>query len=234
MAANRAYRAGMARIVVEAAKGDPAAAADSCWATPEERRQRGRAGRSWPTAACPGPYNSSVLRATERLVAELQARRHRGPALHRGQEGPVVLPLPRPGGGASRSSASASAPTSPTPGSVAAAVATPFLPARSTRSCWSPPATARPGSQPVEVRQLLPLPDPMPPPTTPRTRARPPSRATAAGATPSSSPTSRRCWPSWPPRPSSPRSSPPCWRARPPSSPPSSGRWPRPATTPTS
>jgi len=69
MRANRPYRAGMARIVVEAAKGDPAAAA-KLLGVPEDRRRvvvlsivadRGLS----------GPYNSSVLRATERLVSEL-------------------------------------------------------------------------------------------------------------------------------------------------------------------
>ncbi len=69
MRANRPYRAGMARIVVEAAKGDPTAAAKLLGA-PEDRRRvvvlsivadRGLS----------GPYNSSILRATERLVSEL-------------------------------------------------------------------------------------------------------------------------------------------------------------------
>jgi F-type H+-transporting ATPase subunit gamma len=70
IAANRPYRAGMARIVVEAALGDPAAAA-RLLGEPEERRRvlvlcvvadRGLS----------GPYNSTVLRATERLVTELK------------------------------------------------------------------------------------------------------------------------------------------------------------------
>src|SRR5580704_10156716 len=71
MTANRPYRAGMARLVVEAAKGDPAAAA-KLLGTPEDRQNvvvlaivadRGLS----------GPYNSSVLRATERLLVELAA-----------------------------------------------------------------------------------------------------------------------------------------------------------------
>src|SRR5579862_7777410 len=64
MTANRAYQAGMAKIVIEAAREDPTAAKKLLGA-PEERHRvavvaivadRGLA----------GPYNSSVLRATER------------------------------------------------------------------------------------------------------------------------------------------------------------------------
>ncbi len=71
MTANRAYQIGMARIVVEAAKEDPTAA-KKLLGVPEDRRRvavlavvadRGLA----------GPYNTSVLRATERLLAQLQA-----------------------------------------------------------------------------------------------------------------------------------------------------------------
>ena len=67
MTANRAYRAGMARIVVEAAKGDPAAAA-KLLGTPEEI-YRVVVLAVVADRGLSGPYNSSVLRATERLVA---------------------------------------------------------------------------------------------------------------------------------------------------------------------
>ncbi|MDA8357235.1 MAG: ATP synthase F1 subunit gamma [Actinomycetota bacterium] len=69
IAANRPYRAGMARLVAEAALGDPTAAA-KLLGVPGARRKvavlsivadRGLS----------GPYNSSVLRATERLLGEL-------------------------------------------------------------------------------------------------------------------------------------------------------------------
>jgi F-type H+-transporting ATPase subunit gamma len=69
--ANRPYRAGMRRIIVEAAKGDPHAAAKML-GTPENVEAAivvtivGDRGLS-------GPYNSNVLRATERLVRELRA-----------------------------------------------------------------------------------------------------------------------------------------------------------------
>ena len=234
MTANRAYRAGMARIVVEAAKGDPAAAA-KLLGTPEEIHRvvvlavvadRGLS----------GPYNSSVLRATERLVGQAAGRRRRRPALHRRQEGPVVLPLPRPGRRAGRSSGSASDRPSADAREVAAAVASPFTAGDVDQVLLVSTRYRSAGSQVAEVHQLLPLPDPSEAADRRGRRGRPdgPGAERRRRATPSSSPTSRHCWPSWPPRPSSPRSSPRCWRARPPSSPPSSGRWRPPATTPTS
>lgn len=69
--ANRPFRAGMSRIILEAAQGDPAAAS-KLLGVPEKVEQAtvlaivGDRGLS-------GAYNSSVLRATERLVAELTA-----------------------------------------------------------------------------------------------------------------------------------------------------------------
>ena len=71
IAANRPYRDGMKRIVVEAAKGDPAAA-EKLLATPEHVETAlvlviaGDRGLS-------GAYNSSALRTGERLVAQLRA-----------------------------------------------------------------------------------------------------------------------------------------------------------------
>jgi F-type H+-transporting ATPase subunit gamma len=71
IAANRPYREGMQRIVLEAAKGDPGA--ESLVGRPEDPRHvaiiliAGDRGLS-------GPYNSSVLRAAEALVAEHRGR----------------------------------------------------------------------------------------------------------------------------------------------------------------
>ena len=70
--ANRPYRAGMRKIIIEAAEGDPAAAA-KLLGTPEKVETAvvlaivGDRGLS-------GAYNSSVLRATERLVVELKSQ----------------------------------------------------------------------------------------------------------------------------------------------------------------
>jgi F-type H+-transporting ATPase subunit gamma len=69
--ANRPFRAGMAHIVLEAAEGDPGA--ERLIGTPEDPKLValiaivGDRGLS-------GPYNSSVLRATEALVAEHRGR----------------------------------------------------------------------------------------------------------------------------------------------------------------
>jgi F-type H+-transporting ATPase subunit gamma len=63
IAANRAYREGMARVIVEAARGDRAAAERTSVAVLAVVADRG---------LC-GAYNSSVLRATERLLRELRA-----------------------------------------------------------------------------------------------------------------------------------------------------------------
>jgi F-type H+-transporting ATPase subunit gamma len=71
IAANRPFRQGMARIVLEAAEGDPAA--EELIGAPEDPRKVaivvmvGDRGLS-------GPYSSSVLRATEALVAEHRRR----------------------------------------------------------------------------------------------------------------------------------------------------------------
>ncbi|NNN02457.1 MAG: ATP synthase F1 subunit gamma [Acidimicrobiaceae bacterium] len=72
IAANRPYRAGMRRIVVEAALGDPAGAA-KLLSVPEKVTSTvvlviaGDRGLS-------GPYNSTVLRTAERLVRELRTQ----------------------------------------------------------------------------------------------------------------------------------------------------------------
>ena len=72
--ANRPYRNGMQRIIIEAALGDPAAA-KKLLVTPEKIDTAivlvitGDRGLS-------GAYNSSVLRAGERLVRQVAERRH--------------------------------------------------------------------------------------------------------------------------------------------------------------
>jgi F-type H+-transporting ATPase subunit gamma len=71
IAANRPYREGMSRIIVEAAKGDRAAAG-KLLGTPEERTSVAVLAIVADRGLC-GAYNSSVLRATERLIRELTA-----------------------------------------------------------------------------------------------------------------------------------------------------------------
>jgi len=70
IAANRPYREGMARIIVEAAKGDPAAAA-KLLGTPE-RPERAMLLAVVGDRGLSGPYNSSVLRAAEHELTRLR------------------------------------------------------------------------------------------------------------------------------------------------------------------
>ena len=157
MTANRPYRAGVARIVVEAAKGDPRAA-EKLLGTPEERTRvavlavvadRGLA----------GPYNSSALRATERLVAELQGagtevrlysvgKKAQSYFRFRGQE------VTRAFTGVSERPSFADA------RDIAAAVAAPFVAGEVDQVLLVSTRYRSSGSQTVETGQLLPLPDP--------------------------------------------------------------------------
>ena len=157
MSANRPYREGMARLVVEAAKGDPTAAA-KLLGEPEERRNvavltivadRGLS----------GPYNSSVLRATERLVASLAAE---GVSItlyavgkkaqsyfrfrHQAVERSFVGMSERPSFADART--------------VAAAVTAPFVAGEVDQVLLVSTRYRSAGSQVVETRQLLPLPEP--------------------------------------------------------------------------
>ncbi len=157
--ANRPYRLGMARLVLEAAKGDPAAAA-KLLGEPEERHNvvvlaivadRGLS----------GPYNSSVLRATERLVTKLRGQgigvrlftvgkkaqsyfRFRGQEVERAFTGISERPL----------FADARA--------VANVVSAPFVAGDAEQLLLVSTRYRSAGSQVVETRQLLPLPEPEP------------------------------------------------------------------------
>jgi len=72
IAANRPYRAGMQRIVLKAAQEDPTAAA-KLLGTPESPQRVGVLAVVGDRGLA-GSYNSAVLRATERLVAEHKGR----------------------------------------------------------------------------------------------------------------------------------------------------------------
>ena len=209
IAANRPYRAGMARIVVEAARGDP------------RRRQQllGHAESAAKVAVLAivadrglsGAYNSSVLRATERLVADHQRRGRERPALHAWAR----RPSPTSASGARTVSASFTGVSERPdlrrrPARWPRAVAAPFvagevdqvlLVSTRFRSAGSQAGRDPPAAAPARARREA------------RAAEAPASRRRAGGrATPSSSPTSRRCWPSWRPGRSSRRSSRPCSR----------------------
>src|SRR5579883_384192 len=157
MTANRPYRAAMARIVTEAAKGDPVAAATLLGAP--ERRQKVAVMAIVGDRGLSGPYNSSVLRATERLVAELEREsievrlftvgkkaqsymRFRGREVEHAVTGVSERP----------SFADARA--------VASRVTLPFLSGEVDQVLLVSTRYRSPGRQDVEVRQLLPLPAP--------------------------------------------------------------------------
>ena len=157
MTANRPYRAGMARIVVEAAKGDPTAAA-KLLGEPEERRRvvvlaivadRGLS----------GPYNSSVLRTTERLLAELATD---GIETHLFTVGKKAQSYFRFRGQAVERSflGMSERPTFADARQVAAAVAAPFVTGDADQVLLVSTRYRSAGSQVVEALQLLPLPDP--------------------------------------------------------------------------
>ncbi len=157
IAANRPYRAGMARMVVEAALGDPATARKLLAVPADPSRVSllaivGDRGLS-------GAYNSSVLRATERKAGELGrqsvdvrlttvGKKAQGYFRFRGQ------PLERSFLGMS------DRPTFADARAVAGAVAGPFMDGEVEQVVLISTRFYSAGRQAVEVEQLLPLPDP--------------------------------------------------------------------------
>ena len=155
--ANRPYREGMARVIVEAAKGD-AHAAGKMLGTPEKIETAvivvivGDRGLS-------GAYNSSVLRAAERLIIELKKKgansrvivvgKKAGPYFRfRGQEVDASFQgfTDRPSFADARE--------------VAASAAAPFIAGEADQVLLVSTRFISAGSQKVETRQLLPLVDP--------------------------------------------------------------------------
>jgi F-type H+-transporting ATPase subunit gamma len=157
IAANRPYREGMARVIVEAARGDRAAAA-KLLGTPEERTSVAVLAVVADRGLC-GAYNSSVLRATERLLRELRAEgvnvrlfatgkkaqnyfRFRGEEIERSFTGFSERPM----------FADAR--------SVASAVSAPYVAEEVDQVLLVSTRFRSAGTQSVETVQLLPLPDP--------------------------------------------------------------------------
>jgi F-type H+-transporting ATPase subunit gamma len=155
--ANRPYREGMAKVIVEAAKGD-AHAAGKMLGTPEKIETAvivvivGDRGLS-------GAYNSSVLRAAERLIIELKKKgansrvivvgKKAGPYFRfRGQEVDASFQgfTDRPSFADARE--------------VAASAAAPFIAGEADQVLLVSTRFISAGSQKVETRQLLPLVDP--------------------------------------------------------------------------
>ena len=155
--ANRPYREGMAKVIVEAAKGD-AHAAGKMLGTPEKIETAvivvivGDRGLS-------GAYNSSALRAAERLIIELKKKgansrvivvgKKAGPYFRfRGQEVEASFQgfTDRPSFADARE--------------VAASAAAPFIAGEADQVLLVSTRFISAGSQKVETRQLLPLVDP--------------------------------------------------------------------------
>jgi F-type H+-transporting ATPase subunit gamma len=154
IAANRPYRNGMREIVLEAARSDPRAAATMV-GTPETVETAmvlsiiGDRGLS-------GAYNSSVLRATERLIVDLKKTGTQARLITIGKKGPIYfrfrgLPVERSFQGFS---------DRPQPGDardVAAALAGPFLAGEAQQILMVSTRFRSAASQAVESRQILPL-----------------------------------------------------------------------------
>ena len=157
MTANRPYREGMARLVVEAAKGDPAAAA-KLLGEPEERH-RVAVLTIVADRGLSGPYNASTLRATERLIAQLGASGIEVRLFTVGKKAPGYFrfrrqPVEHAFTGVSER------PSWDDARRVAATVAAPFLAGEVDQVLLVSTRYRSAGSQAAEVRQLLPLPDP--------------------------------------------------------------------------
>ena len=157
MTANRAYRAGIARVVVEAAKGDPAAAAKLLGA-PDERR-RVTVLSVVADRGLSGPYNSSVLRATERLIAELRAEGVEVSLHTVGKKAQTYFRFRHQAVDHAVTGVS-ERPTFADARAVASQVTAPFLADDVDQVLLVSTRYRSAGRQEVVVRQLLPLPDP--------------------------------------------------------------------------
>jgi F-type H+-transporting ATPase subunit gamma len=155
IAAARPYHQGMARIVLETAIGDPVAAGNLL-GTPEKIEKVAVLALVADRGLC-GGYNTSVFRATERLMADAEGVeyrlftagkkaqnyfRYRGQAVEQSFQGMSERP------------------TFENARAVAKAVLTPFVNGEVDQVLVVSTRFLSAGSQKVEVRQLLPLVDP--------------------------------------------------------------------------
>jgi F-type H+-transporting ATPase subunit gamma len=157
IAANRRYRAGMARIVVAAAKGDPAAARRLLGvpASPERVGIVAIVG----DRGLSGAYNTSVFRASERLATELRGNGAEVRMYTVGKKAPSYfrfrsIPVERSFLGFLDKPSFADA------RDIAAAVTTPFLAGELDQVLLVSTRYVSAGTQVVRMGQLLPLPDP--------------------------------------------------------------------------
>lgn len=219
IAAARPYQQGMARIVLETAIGDPAAAGNLL-GTPETIQKVAVLAVVADRGLC-GGYNSSVLRATERLMA---AGRTEGIEYRLFTVGKKAQSYFRYRGETVEASflGMSERPTYEDARAVARAVLTPFVHGEVDQVLIVSTRFVSAGTQRVATRQLLPLADPRDdqqkesPDDEPGNRASPRVRLRARPvATPSSSPTPPCCSRRWLPGRPRPRSSVRCSRGRP-------------------
>jgi F-type H+-transporting ATPase subunit gamma len=157
IAANRRYRAGMARIVLEAAKGDPTAAR-KLLGTPQSPQSVGIVAIVGDRGLA-GAYNTSVFRASERLAAQVHASGAQVRMFTVGKKAPSYFRFR--GIAVERSFAGFVAkPTFSDAREVAAAVTGPFLAGEVDQVLLVCTRYLSAGVQSVRTSQLLPLPDP--------------------------------------------------------------------------
>ena len=154
--ANRRFRAGIARIVVETAKGDPAAAR-KLLGTPVSPKAVGILAIVGDRGLS-GAYNTSVFRATERLAAELKASGAEVRLWTVGKKAPAYfrfrgIPVEKSYAGFVDKPSFAHA------RDVAAAITAPFLAGEIDQLMLVSTRFLSAGSQAVRTNQLLPLPD---------------------------------------------------------------------------
>ncbi len=157
MTANRPYRDGMARIVVEAVRGEPTAAARLLGEPVERHRVAVLAVVA--DRGLSGPYNSSVLRAVERLLSELGTEGVESRLFTVGKKAQSYFrfrhqEVERAFLGMSER------PTFADARQVAAVVAQPFVAGEVEQVLLVSTRYHSSGSQVVERRQLLPIPQP--------------------------------------------------------------------------
>lgn len=157
MAANRPYRDGMVELVLEAAHGDPTASA-KLLGTPADP-SRVAVVAIVADRGLSGPYNSSVLRTTEKLLSELNLGGIDASLFTVGKKAPSYLQFR--GHAVTRSFTG----FSERPGFsdarlVGATVAAPFIAGHVDQVLTVSTRYYSAGRQEVEVRQLLPIPDP--------------------------------------------------------------------------
>ena len=156
IAVNRRFRAGMARIVVETAKGDPTAAR-KLLGTPESPKVVGILAIVGDRGLS-GAYNTSVFRTTERLATQIRSTGAEVRLFTVGKKAPAFFRFRNMAIDASFMGVSAK-PSFSDARDIAAAITTPFLAGEIDQVLMVSTRVLSAGSQAVRTSQLLPLPE---------------------------------------------------------------------------